>query len=256
VFADHLETDQLFSPILHEKVFREDLESVYNGDTDPYKNFVVRMVIAISLQKLGTNYAGLADSYYLAAMQDFEDVVRPKDLKTLQCLVLIGEYSFLTPTRTPVYYVVGLATKICQQEGYTDEKTITAGFNLDAMTIDLRRRLVWIVAAMEYDLAHSMGRPSSYATGNDHIDVGFFAAVDDENITQNGIQAGPPSNRKLVAIHMCKMSLLQAEIRRKLYEKKKSEPKNDAHPWYQTVEKKVTTWLESSPEGPAWCKDW
>ncbi len=39
------------------------------------------MVMAISLQKLDTPHAGLADSYYLASMHYFEEVVRPKDLQ-------------------------------------------------------------------------------------------------------------------------------------------------------------------------------
>ncbi|KAF4461339.1 purine utilization positive regulator [Fusarium albosuccineum] len=247
---------QLFWPVLHEKDLLQDLDAVYNGDTDPYRLFVVRMVIAISLQKLDTQYAGLADSYYLAAMQFFEDVVRPKDLKTLQCLVLLGQYSLLTPTRTPIYYVIGLATRICQQEGLANEKTITQGYDSDAKTIDMRRRILWTVAAMEYGLAHSMGRPNSFATGDDRLHVDFFAAVDDENITDQGINPGPPSDRKLVAIHFYKMRMCQAEIRRALYEKKKPEPKNDSHPWYARVEEMNKEWLDTSPQSPAWCKPW
>lgn len=246
----------MFWPALHEKAFQKDLEDVYDGDNDPYKSFVVRMVIAISLQKLDTQYAGLADSYYLAAMQHVEELIRPKDLKTLQCLVLIAQYTLLTPTRTPVYYVIGLATRICQQEGLTDEKTIGTGYNLNPRTIDLRRRLVWIVAAMELGLAHSMGRPSGFASGDDRMDADFFAAVDDEYITEDGILNAPPSERKTVAIHFYKLRMCQAEIRRMLYEKKRPEPKNDAHPWYAYIESQMKEWLDSSPENPTWCKPW
>ncbi|KAF5025014.1 hypothetical protein F66182_2882 [Fusarium sp. NRRL 66182] len=247
---------QLFWPTLHEKDLLQDLDAVYNGDTDPYRLFVIRMLVAISLQKLDMQYAGLADSYYLAAMQLFEDVVRPKDLKTLQCLVLLGQYSLLTPTRTPIYYAIGLAVRICQQEGLANEKTISTGYNPSAKTIDMRRRIVWTVAAMEYGLAHSMGRPNSFATGDDRLDVEFFATVEDENITDQGIQSGPPSERKLVAIHFYKMRMCQAEIRRTLYEKKKAEPKNDLHPWYARVEKMNKEWLDTSPTSPEWCKPW
>lgn len=233
------------------------MEAVYQGDPDPYRNFVVRMVIAIGLQKVDAAYSGLADGYYLAAMQHFEDVVRPKDLRTLQCLVLTGQYSFLTPTRSSAYYVVGLATKICQRMGYTDEQTITtSGYGLNSLLIDLRRRVVWSVIAMEHDLAHSMGRPSGYATGHDLINVRFFATVSDECITEEGIHDGEDIHRKLMSIHMCKMSLLQAEISRTLYEKKSHEPKNDAHPWYREIEKKLTDWDEQSPNGPDWSKAW
>lgn len=229
---------QLFWPVLHEKDFERDLAAVYDGDANPYKNFIVRIVIAISLQKLEIQYAGLADSYYVAAMRYAEAVIRLKDLKTLQCLVLIGQYSLLTPTRTPVYYVIGLVTRICLHEGLTDEKIITTGYNLDPQTIDMRRRLVWIVVMVESSLSY-MGRHSGLVMGHDRMDVGFFAPVDDGHITPNGIQSAPPGERKLIVIHLFKTRQFQAEIRRILYEKR-AEPKDDLHPWYRNIEGRMS----------------
>lgn len=244
---------------MHETVFAEDLKDVYGGNTDPYKNFVVRMVLAISLQKLDIQYAGLADSYYLAAMQNFEDVIRTKDLKTLQCLVLIASYSLLTPTRNVVFHIIGLATRICQQLGLADEKTISAGYNMgliDPLQMDMRRRLIWIVTGNELSLAHSMGRPNGFAKGEDFLDVQFFETVDDEHITPEGIQAGPPSDKKLVAIHFCKMRVRQAEIRRIMYERKRSEPKDASSPAFLEMERKIKEWLDATPAEPVWCKPW
>lgn len=244
---------------MHEKVFAKDLQDVYDGDTDPYKNFVLRMVLAISLQKLDIQYAGLADSYYLAAMKYFEDVVRPKDLKTLQCLVLVGSYSLLTPTRNVVYHIIGLAIRICQQLGLADEKTISAGYSMglvDALQMDMRRRLIWIVTGNELGLAHSMGRPNGFAKGNDFMDVQFFETVDDEHITEEGIQPGPPSEKKLVAIHFCKMRIRQAEIRRVLYEKKRSEPRDANSPVFLDMERRIKEWVDTAPAEPVWCKPW
>lgn len=245
---------QIFTPILHEKLFGEDLDAVFAGDTDPYKHFVVNMVVAIGLQKMG-GYAGLPDSYYLSAMKHFEDVIRPKDLKTLQCLVLIGQYSLLTPTKTAIYYVIGLATRICQQLGLGDEKTIALGVT-DPQTLDMRRRLSWIVTTQELGLAHTMGRPNGFSKSDDLMNVKFFQTVADEHITPEGIRPGPPCERKMVAIYFCKMRLLQAEIRRVLYEKKRPDPGHEAHPWFDQMEQKLKEWLNECPEQPAWCKPW
>ncbi|KAG9229255.1 fungal-specific transcription factor domain-containing protein [Amylocarpus encephaloides] len=250
---------QYLSPTLHEPSFAKDLQDVYDGDMDPYKNFVLRMVLAISMQKLDTQYSGLADSYYLAAMAYMEDVIRPKDIKTLQCLVLVAQYSLLTPTRTAIYYVVGLATRLCQQLGLAEEKTITQGVPLgliNPIQLDMKRRLSWIILSMELGLAHSMGRPNAFATGEDHFDVGFFEAVDDEFITADGILPAPVSEKKTVAVHFLRMRLLQAEMRRVLYQKKRPEPKNEDHPWYAQMEKKLKDWLDSCPESPTWSKSW
>jgi Fungal specific transcription factor domain. len=245
---------QVFTPVLHEKELAKDVEAVYAGDTDPYRLFVVNMVAAISLQKV-RKYAGLPDSYYLSAMKHFEDVVRPKDLKTLQCLVLIGQYSLLTPTRTAIYYIIGLATRICQQLGLGDEKTITMD-NPDPQTLDMRRRLSWIVTTQELGLAHTMGRPNGFAKADDLMNVKFFEAVPDEDITPEGICHERTCERKMVAIYFCKMRLLQAEIRRMLYEKKRLEPAHESHPWFAQMEQKLKDWLDSCPENPVWCRPW
>ncbi|KKA26312.1 hypothetical protein TD95_001754 [Thielaviopsis punctulata] len=251
---------QLFWPTLHETLFQQDLEDVYNGDNmDAHKNFMVRMVFAISLQMMNSQYAGLADSYYLAAMQEFEEVIRAKDLRTLQCLLLLAQYSFLTPTRTAVYFTTGLAVRICQQEGLLDEKTVINGFSngdMDPRTLDLRRRLGWGVAAMELGLSVTMGRPSGIAKLGNLMNVKFFETVSDECITEKGIMPGPVDEKKVLAIHFYKMHLIEAEIIRMMYEKQRKEITEDSHPWFGEINQKIDEWLNSSPEEPSWSKAW
>lgn len=243
---------QVLTPVLHEKEFEQDVNDVFAGDKDPYKHFVVNMVVAIALQKVG-KYAGLPDSYFHNAMRRFEDVVRPQDLKTLQCLVLIAQYSLMTPTRTATYYVTGLATRICQQMGLGDERTIVMGAS-DPRTLDMRRRMSWIVTTQEFGLAFTMGRPNGFAKEDDVMNVKFFETVPDEDITPEGIRSGRTCERKLVAIHFCKMRLLQAEIRRVLYEKKRSEPAHETHPWFSQMEQRLKEWLDACPDQPVWCR--
>jgi hypothetical protein len=224
---------------------------VYGNSTDPYENFALRMVIAISMQKLDTTYAGLADSYYLAALPYLDKVLRNKNLGTLQCLMLIGLYSMTTPTRTAAYWVVGLATKLCQELRITDEATITCDDNnqpLDSIEIDLRRRLYWICLSMEFGLAHSLGRPSAFAVTYDHIDIQPFLMVDDQYITTSGIIPGSPlSMKKRISMHFIKMRLLQLEIRHTLYRRKRKTPANDQDPWFIQMEAKIEDWLASCP---------
>jgi hypothetical protein len=52
------------------------------------------------------------------------------------------------------------------------------------------------------------------------------------------------------------MRLLQAEIRRVLYQKKRPEPKNDDHPWYTQMDKKLQDWVDASPPNPSWTREW
>ena len=253
-------------PALHEPSLDIDVDAVYltPDEATPYQNFVCRMVIAISLQKMDTQYAGLADSYYLAALKHLEPVVRPMDLKTLQCFALMAEYSLLTPTRTAIYYVVGIAVRLAQALGLNEEKTITRGRadgTIDFLEIDMRRRLFWCVVVMDFGLAHSLGRPAILATHQDHIDVGWFESCDDEFITPDGINPSAPRPvlKKWVAIHFFKMRLLQLEIRRKLYQRKRPEPKDDTHPWFIRMDAKLTAWRDAAPsqgEGFGLDKGW
>jgi hypothetical protein len=225
---------------------------VLNGSTDPGQNFQLRMVIAISMQKMSTEYAGLADSYYLAALPFLEPTLKRMDLRALQCLVLIASYSMLTPTRTAAYWVVGTAAKLCQDLGLTEEATITkspCGKCLNPLEIDMRRRLFWIVLSMELGLSHSLGRCSSYCVSHDHINVKFFELVDDRYITAEGVTPGAkPILSKCLAVHFFKMRLLQLEPRRVLYSNRRPIPLNDQDPWFTQMLAKLDHWMATTPK--------
>ena len=244
---------QFMLPTLHEPSFRQVVDDVYNGSTDAYQNFVLRIVLSVSMQKLDSVYAGLADSYYLAAMPHLEESIRRKDIGTLQCLALIAQYSMVTPTRAASYWVVGLASKLCHELGLTQEATITSlshksSDSPNALEVDMRRRLFWIIFSMETGLAHSLGRPSAFACTFDYVDVKPFAPVDDEYIRGEGIVPGcPRSMKKRVAVHFLSMRFLQLEIRRKLFMEKKPIPKNDQDPWFYAMEQKLRKWMDTAP---------
>jgi hypothetical protein len=254
---------QYMLPLLHEPTFQQDLQNVYNGSNDPSLNFQVRMVVAISMQKLDTQYAGLADSYYLAALPFLTGAIQRKDLSTLQCYALIAQYSLLTPTRTAAYWVVGLASKLCQELGICEEDTIEtlpSGTRANFLEVDMRRRLFWIITSMEYGLSHSLGRPSAFGVTVDNINVHFFQLCDDRYITPDGLLPGNHAiMKKCISIHFLKMRLLQAEIRRMLYLRKRETPADDQDPWFGDIIRRIDEWVLGSPhndEGsglsPAW----
>ena len=255
---------QYLLPLLHEPSFRKDVgDVIYRNDNDPCKNFQLRMVIAISMQKLDIQWTGLADSYYLAALPYLEAVVKRADMSTLQCYCLIAQYSTVTPTRTASYWVVGLAARLCQELGLTEESTIKQsphGVYYNTLEVDMRRRLHWIVTSMEYGLAHSLGRPNAFGTSVDHLNVRFYETVDDRFITPDGIQpGGHPIMKKCISMHFFKMRLLQAEIRRKLYLRKRPTPVDDQDPWFAEMHQKVDDWIASCPkndEGSGLSPEW
>ena len=250
-------------PVLHEPTFRRDVEDVCNGSSDPCKNFQLRMVIANSMQMLDTQFAGLADSYYLAALPYLEDTIKRMDLAVLQCFALIAQYSTLTPTRTAAYWIVGLAARLAQELGLCDEETIeqsSSGVRYNALQIDMRRRLYWITLSMEYGLSHSLGRPSCFGVSVDHINVNFYEMCDDRFITPDGTMPGAHAiMKKCISMHFFRMRLLQAEIRRMLYLKKRDYPCSDQDEWFDEMQMKLDRWLASCPkndEGSGFSERW
>lgn len=238
-------------PILHEPSFLNDVEAVYQGSDDAFQNFALRMVISVGLQRMEKEFAALADAYYLAALKYLDRLVLEKSLRTLQCYVLIAAYSLSTPTRTAIYYVIGAAVRLVQALGFADERTIGLdkyGQQVDPLELDMRRRLGWSIIVMDFGLAHSLGRPAAMSVMYDSIQLSWFEVIEDEYITRRGIlQAPGPSIRKWIARHFFKMRLLQLEIRKKLYQRKKAEPKNDSHPWFHEMYRKLEDWRDASP---------
>jgi hypothetical protein len=102
---------------------------------------------------------------------------------------------------------------------------------------------------MEYGLAHILGRPSAFGVSHDHVNVRFFEMVDDRYITPDGIRSGSfPIMSKCIAIHFFKMRLLQAEIRRTLYLRKRDTPADDRDPWFANMLAKLDNWVASCPK--------
>lgn len=89
-------------PVLHEPTFMREVADVYEGSKDPFKTFKLRMVLAISLQKHSRRFETVADSYFLAGLQDIEAILEPMDHSTLQCLLVMVQYALVKPTRIAV----------------------------------------------------------------------------------------------------------------------------------------------------------
>ena len=89
-------------PVLHEPTFMKEVAEVYEGSTDSFMHFKLKMVLAISLQKHSSKYAALADSYFLAGLQHLDKILEPMDHSTLQCLLIMVQYALVKPTRIAV----------------------------------------------------------------------------------------------------------------------------------------------------------
>lgn len=88
----------------------------------------------------------------------------------LQAILLLIWYSLLNPEKGSIWYLVGLATRTCVDMGYHNEHNAQIE-QLDALEIDMRRRLFWCAYKMDRLLSQSLGRPPSIPDGFINVPV-------------------------------------------------------------------------------------
>lgn len=94
----------------------------------------------------------------------------------LQAILLLVWYSLLNPDKGSIWFLVGLAVRTCVDLGYHNENNMS-NENLDALEMDMRRRLFWITYKMDRLLCQALGRPPSIPNGYINVGVSFTELV-------------------------------------------------------------------------------
>lgn len=88
----------------------------------------------------------------------------------LQAILLLVWYSLLNPDKGSIWFLVGLATRTCVDLGFHNEHNAQVE-QLDALEIDMRRRLFWCTYKMDRLMSQSLGRPPSIPDGFINVPV-------------------------------------------------------------------------------------
>jgi hypothetical protein len=90
----------------------------------------------------------------------------------LQAILLLIWYSLLNPEKGSIWYLVGLATRTCVDMGYHNEHNLNVQIDkLDALELDMRRRLFYCTYKMDRLLSQALGRPPSIPDGFINVPV-------------------------------------------------------------------------------------
>ncbi|KAK9472498.1 fungal-specific transcription factor domain-containing protein [Dipodascopsis tothii] len=228
--------------------------------------YFLNLVFAIGVAVHQQQYpALLCESYHAAAMKFIEPVfASPNRLESLQGVLLLGLYSIMRPAVPGVWYVLGVALRLCVDLGLHVEGGIKAwsgtnvsqrpgtkeGEAFDAPTLDLRRRLFWCTYAMDRQVCVYLGRP--FGIADNSIRVPFPSELDDVFITTDKI-VNPPENTppsyKTVAVHIFQIRRLQSEVQTILYERAEL-PRRFAtlKEWQIQMARRLEDWYASTPK--------
>ena len=130
-----------------------------------------------------------SEAFYAEAISHFDPIFKTQDLGEstvidhkeavhdaellldgLQAILLLVWYSMLSPGKGSIWFLVGLATRTCVDLGLNDELNIQH-MALDAVQLDMRRRLFWCTYEVDRLLSQLLGRPPAIPDGFINVPV-------------------------------------------------------------------------------------
>lgn len=217
--------------------------------------YFLSMVFAISCSVHHLQYhSNISNSFKIAANRYFETTSSSEDkLESLQSILLLTLYSLMRPTVPGVWYVLGLALRVCVDLGLHKETSIQNSNSIDYFTQDKRRRLFWCTYALDRQICFYLGRPVGIP--EESIGTPFPSALDDSLIDNNNNSKNPPLLKndsptyKSVSLAFIEMRRIQGEVQKVLYEDSDI-PRNfpDLLEWKLNIIEKLKNWKLHLPK--------
>lgn len=152
----------------------------------PYEVYTLNLIMAISLSTAARSKQARANSIasglFENAMEQISGVLS-NDLRGLQALTLLTQYTFLNPGVANFWLLTGFISQACIDLGLHQE--LPDDPQISALERDMRRRVFWCAWEMEVAVCGALLRPITLLRKT--ITTAFPAQVDDSAITEDGI---------------------------------------------------------------------
>ncbi|KAF5599096.1 purine utilization positive regulator [Fusarium pseudocircinatum] len=213
---------QVQYPILDQQEFSKAVTEFYarhndsDGQNRPasgevWTRFMLNMVLAISLMFMSNDHnesTTLSKGFTANAMADIGLIMQTKNVKSVQCLLLLLLLSILDSSSAPVWYISGLCMRMCIDLGYHSETTIASsstGNDTEVERIseaDTKRRLFWVTYSFDRTLNILLGRPFTFDDFTVDIHLPRHSLV---------------PNKRPQILHWLELQRLESEIVHKLH---------------------------------------
>lgn len=253
---------QVQFPILEKAEFRNMVEEYYSSaiegdeatpDRRSSTHFLLIMVIAIALIFVSSESdeaVELSKCFAASAMENLASVLKRKELKTLQCLLLLLLYSTLDPSSTPAWSISGICMRMCIDLGLGSEGTLRMSESDGCENDENRkRRLFWISYTFDQTLSVLLGRPFTF---------------EDPSIDVELPSASSTHLKDRQFLHWIKLQRLQNSIVHKLhYESRTAQEAAELSPWTEQMTQRLERWndralslTDSEGHGRDWWSYW
>ncbi|CAK7198838.1 hypothetical protein SEUCBS139899_001505 [Sporothrix eucalyptigena] len=182
---------------MHKAVFHQDDGSPTDTAVDPiYAAYTLNLIMAISLSTAARSKQAranaIASGLFARAMEQLPGVLT-NDLRGLQALVLLTQYTFLSPGVANFWLLTGFISQACIDLGlHHDLPDPTDGSSVDYLLQDMRRRVFWCAWEMEVAVCGALLRPITLLRRN--VTTAFPSVLDDSAITAAAAAGVDPSS--------------------------------------------------------------
>ncbi|KAL2814681.1 fungal-specific transcription factor domain-containing protein [Aspergillus cavernicola] len=139
-----------------------------------FKIFMVYAIGAAVLKMTEMYDSTPSRNYFVTAMQFQPSLQQSLSISSVEALMLLAMYNLQSSASSSVWYMMGLATRICVDFGLHREVQYR---RLRPYEAQRRRRLFWSVYLNERSVSWSLGRP--FSIGDEEIDAEPPADIDD-----------------------------------------------------------------------------
>ncbi|KAK0388619.1 hypothetical protein NLU13_4862 [Sarocladium strictum] len=227
---------------MHKTAFHEtDAYGCPRGPATRYDEFTLNLIMAISLSTAARSKQARANSIasglFEKAMECIPEVLT-NDLRGLQALVLLTQYTFLNPGVANFWLLTGFISQACIDLGLHQE--LPADAPITVLERDMRRRVFWCAWEMEMAVCGALLRPITLLRRI--ITTKFSSKLEDSAITDAGID-GSGRATKFTACFIWRYREIECDIISTLFH---DEPLPASFPsleqWMDHQEQAITNW--------------
>ncbi|KAI2618408.1 fungal-specific transcription factor domain-containing protein [Hypoxylon sp. NC1633] len=209
-------------PVLHSsQVVR--LHNNRDSLTDEYERAILHLIYAVSgrwLESAGEVGHFFSDQHYDLAFDDLDSVLRLRDARTVNYLLLMALYCIRAPRDPGAWTYVGCAMRLCIELGL-HRRTRRQQPGIEG---EMDKRRFWTAYFLDRDICIAVGRPPSISDhdidaelpldiNEDTIDEGILRQA---SLRPSNIPVNPPSTLTSF-IHRTRLKQIESEIQHDVY---------------------------------------
>lgn len=255
-------------PILHRPTFMEQHYGPFSQGESYHtlSPFLVNIVLAIGASersRTATTCHVSHQSFFNAAIQSLEEVLRADDLACIQCLLLLCMYGSNEPQSVNLWYTLGLALRLVIGINLHRQESVATKSLLDA---EMAKRIFWSAYNMDRSISIAMGRPLGVQDAD--ITTPLPLCLTDDMLSQRvemlSMNLVPDPKDMSTFLHIIRLRRITAEIYRTLHSAGDTNLTGEGLEAFRTQQHdQLNQWLASalrylSPtsmnQTPEWCQ--